>query len=118
MRYTYVASDTTAATAPTLGAVGQDVYVKKVIFGTLADGKILILYDKSVVIGQASGIGSADTTNVALKFTQSTAAAGKQWDRVVDFTSDDCPGLQLDGGAVHTDASSVTVIWEPVDEAI
>lgn len=112
---TYIASDTTAGAATTLGAADQDVLVKKVIFGLPADAKGLILYNKTVAYGHASGIGSVDTTNRAAYITQPTAAAGKDWVREVDFTGGDSEGLRLNGGAVHTDASQVTVIWEIAD---
>lgn len=116
MQHTYVASDNTAGDAQVLGdRAGVDVYVKKVLFGTLADGKITKLYNKRVAYGHASGIGSTDSGSVAFKITQPTAAAGKDWVREVDFTSVGSPGLRLDGGSFHTDASDVTVIWEYAD---
>lgn len=114
MRFTYVASDNSAGDAQVLGDAGQDIYVRKVIFGTPADGKITHFYNKRVAPGHASGMGSVSTDQLALKHTQPTAAAGKDWERFLDFG--DAP-LQLDGGSFHTDASQVTVIWEVVDEA-
>lgn len=107
--FTYVASDNSASAATALGAAGTDVVVRKIIFGSPADGKILNLYNKAVAYGAAGGMGSVDTANIAVKVTQPTAAAGKDWVREVDFGSD---GLVLDGGSVHTDGSQVTVIWE------
>lgn len=113
MRHTYIASDTTAGDATALGAAGQDVLVKKIIFGTPADGKILNLYNKAVAYGHASGIGSVDSGSIAVKITQPTAGAGKDWVREVDFGE----GIQLDGGAVHTDGSQVTICWEFADDS-
>lgn len=114
MRYTYVASDNSAGDAQVLGSAGQDIFVRKVVFGAPADGKITHFYNSRVATGHASGIGSVATTNMALKHTQATHAAGTDFERFLDFG--DAP-LQLDGGSFHTDASDVTVIWEPVDEA-
>lgn len=113
---TYIASDNTAGAATALGAAGQDVLVKKIIFGTPGDGKGLILYNKAVAFGHASGIGSVDSANRAVYITQPTAGAGKNWVREVDFATGDSEGLRLDGGAVHTDGSQVSVIWELADQ--
>lgn len=108
MKYTYIASDNSASDATALGAAGVDVVVYKIIFGSPADGKILNLYNKAVAFGSGSGMGSVDTANIAVKITQPTAAAGKDWERIVDFGE----GLELDGGSVHTDGSQVTVVWD------
>ena len=116
MRVTYIASDTTAGDAQTLGAAGQDILVKKIIFGLPSDGAITIIYNKSSAYGSASGIGSVASDNIAAKITQPTAAAGKDWVREIDFTTGDSQGLQLDGGAVHTNSSQVTVLWEVADQ--
>lgn len=113
MRYTYIASDTTAGNATTLGAADEDVYVHKVIFGTPADGKVLILYNKTTAYGSPSGIGSVDSNSIAAKITQPTAAAGKQYVNEVNFFKP----LQLNGGAVHTDGSQVTIVWELASES-
>ena len=119
MRFTYVASDNTAGDAQVLGDSGRDIYVKKVIFGTLTDAKIVKFYNKRVATGHASGIGSTDSSDVAAYIVQSTAAAGKEWTRGIDFTvGGERAGLQLDGGSFHTDMSNVTVIWEYTDEAV
>ena len=114
MRVTYVASDNSAGDAQVLGDAGVDIYVRKVIFGNPADGKVTNFYNKRVAPGHASGMGSVSTTDCVLQHTQPTAAAGKDWTRELDFSN---APLQLDGGSFHTDASDVTVIWEPVDEA-
>src|SRR3990167_5235572 len=114
MRVTYVASDNSAGDAQVLGEAGQDVYVRKVIFGNPADGKITNFYNKRVAPGHVSVMASVSTTDLVLQHTQATAAAGKDWERFLDFTN---APLQLDGGSFHTDASDVTVIWEPKDEA-
>ena len=114
MNVTYVASDNSTGDAQTLGVAGQDIYVYKVVFGTPADGKIIQFYNKRVAPGHASGIGSVSTTDVVLKVTQPTAAAGKNYVTELDFG---LRPLQLDGGSFHTDASQVSVIWQPVDEA-
>ena len=114
MRVTYVASDNSAGDAQTLGDAGQDIYVRKIIFGNPADGKVTNFYSKRVAPGHASGMGSVSTTDCVLQITQPTAAAGKDWVRSVDFGN---APLQLDGGSFHTDGSDVTVIWEPADQA-
>lgn len=114
MRVTYVASDNSAGDAQVLGDAGQDIYVRKIVFGNPADGKITNFYNKRVAPGHVSGMASVSTTDAVLQHTQPTAAAGKDWTREINFT--DAP-LQLDGGSFHTDASDVTVIWEPVDQA-
>lgn len=117
MNVTYVASDNSASDGQVLGTAGQDVFVKKVIFGNPADGKVTYFHNARVTTGHASGMGSVDTTNLKVAITQATHAAGCDWVREIDFTSFGSGGLQLDGGSFHTDASAVTVIWEPVDEA-
>ena len=117
MEKTYVSSDNTASDSEALGTAGRDVYVKKVVFGTLADDVVVKLYNKAVAFGHDSGIGSTDSANVAAYIAQPTGAAGKSWTREVDFTGEGNPGLQLDGGSFHTDADNVTVIWEYADEA-
>lgn len=115
MRVTYVASDNSAGDAQTLGVAGQDIFVRKVIFGAPADGKITNFYNAVVAPGHASGMGSVSVTNCVLQHTQATHAAGTDFERFLDFGT---APLQLDGGSFHTNASDVTVIWEPVDEAV
>jgi len=115
MNVTYVASDNSTSDGQVLGASGQDVYVRKVIFGSPADGKILRFYNSRVATGHASGIASVASDNLVLHHVQATHAAGFDFERFLDFG--DAP-LQLDGGSFHTDASHVTVIWEVRDEAI
>lgn len=117
MRATFVASDNSTGDAQVLGAAGEDVLVKKVVFGTLADAKIVRFYNKRVATGHASGIGSVSSDALVAHIAQPTAAAGKDWTRTVDFTSEGSGGLQLDGGSFHTDASNVTVLWEVADQA-
>jgi len=117
MRYTYVNADNSAGDATAFGAAGQDVLVKKIIFGLPTDGGITILHNAAVAAGHASGMGSIATANAALKHTQATHAAGTDFERFIDFTSDGSQGLQLDGGSIHTDEAQVTVIWETADEA-
>lgn len=114
MNYTYIASDTTAGNATALGTAGRDIYVKQLIFGSPTAAKITILYNKAVAYGSASGIGSVDSSNIAFKYTQPTAAAGNDIRYELTFAGE---GLQLDGGSVHTDDTDTTVIWEYVDEA-
>ena len=111
MRYSFVASDNSTGDAQVLGEAGRDVDVLRVIFGTQADGKIVRFYNKRVAPGHASGIGSVSSTDLAAHIALPTAAAGKDYDRVVEL------GLQLDGGSFHTDASNVTVIWDYADES-
>ena len=115
MQVTYVASTNAVGDAQVLGAAGQDIYVRKVIFGNPADGAVTNFYNKRVAPGHASGMGSVSTTDAVLQITQPTAAAGKDWVREINFG--DVP-LQLDGGSFHTNENDVTVIWEPVDEAV
>lgn len=114
MRHTYIASDNSTSDAQVLGASGQDVYIYKICFGAATGGEITNVYNSRVATGHASGIGSVSSTNLAWSLTQPTFAAGKDQINVVDFGSSP---LQVDGGSVHSDASKVTIIWEPVDEA-
>lgn len=108
MNHTYIASDNTASDAQALGAEGEDVVVHKIIVGTAGDGEVVKVYNKATAFGHASGIGSTDSSDVALYWTQNSAAAGKPYEHEIDLS----PGLLVDGGAVHTDASNVTIIWE------
>lgn len=111
MRYAFVASNNSTSDAQVLGEAGRDVVVKQIIFGTLADGNVIRFYNKRVAPGHASGIGSVSSDSLAAHIAQPTAAAGKDWTRVVNL------GLQLDGGSFHTDASNVTVVWDYADES-
>ena len=113
MYATYVASDNSTSDAQVLGEANRDIYVRKVVFGTPADGKITRFYNSRVATGHASGIGSVSSDNLVLMHTQATHAEGCDWERFLDFGN---APLQLDGGSFHTDASQVTVIWEYVDE--
>mgnify|MGYP001593906150 CR=1 FL=1 len=117
MNYTYVASDNSAGAAQVLGNSGEDVLIRKIIFGNPADAKVTNFYNKRVAPGHASGMGSVSTTDAVCQITQPTSAAGRDWVREVDFTSFGSGGLQLDGGSIHTDENDVTVIWESVDES-
>lgn len=114
MNFTYIASDNTAGDAAALGAAGQDVRVSKLIFGTLVDGDIVKLYNKAAAFGHTSGIGSTDPDDIAAQITVPTAGEGKNWDQVLDFGPE---GITLDGGAVHTDATALTVLWELASES-
>ena len=103
MRYTYIASDNTATNGTSLGTDNTDVVVYKIIFGNPTDGGITYLYDKTNPVYQAA-------TSLVVKFTQATAAAGKNWVREIDFGSN---GVELgEGGNVVTDESDVTVVWD------
>lgn len=113
MRYVYVASDNSTGDAQTLGAAGQDIYVRAIHFGAATGGKITHFYNKRVAAGHASGMGSVSTDELAWYFVQPTFGAGKDQVNQVEFETP----LQLDGGSFHTDDDKVTVIWEPVDEA-
>jgi len=115
-RNVYVASDNSTSDAQVLGAASQDIFVKKVIFGTPSDGGITRFYNKRVATGHASGIGSVSSDELVCMITQPTGAAGKDWLREFDFTSNGSEGLRLDGGSFHTDESQVTVIWEPYEK--
>lgn len=114
MRKTYVASTNAVGDAQVLGDAGEDIYVRKIIFGNPTDGAITNFYNKRVAPGHASGMGSVSVTDAVMQITQPTAAAGKDWVREIDFK--DAP-LQLDGGSFHTNENDVTVIWETVNEA-
>ena len=103
MKYTYIASSNTATNGTALGVDDQDINVYKIIFGLPADGNVATLYDISNPVNAA-------TTNIACKVTQPTAAAGKDWVRMVDFGPE---GMRLgEGGNLITDASQVTVLWD------
>jgi len=105
-KYTYIASDNTATNGTALGVDNQDVTVYKILFGVPVDAKVATLYDIQNPVNGA-------TTNIAFKHTQPTAAAGKDWDREVDFGPD---GIRLgEGGNLITDASQVTVVWDIAD---
>lgn len=110
---TYVASDNSAGDAQVLGAAGEDIFVRKIIFGNPADGKVFNLYNKRVAPGHASGMGSVSVTDAKLQVTQPTAAAGKDWVREIDFGA--FP-IQLDGGSFHTDGADVSVVWDRFDK--
>lgn len=116
MRFTYVASDNTAGNAQTLGASGEDILVKKVIFGNPANGKGIKLYNKRVAFGHASGLASTDPDDVAAYILQpATIGAGFNAVVEVDFTANGSGGLPLDGGSFHQDGAKVTVVWEVAD---
>jgi len=101
MKYTYIASDNTATNGTAISVDNQDIVVYKLIWGNPADGKYATLYDK---VNPVTGA----TTSVVCKVTQPTAAAGKDWVRVVDLG-----GVNLgEGGAVVTDGTDVTVLWD------
>ena len=102
MRYTYIPSSNTATNGVSLGAVGQDVRIYKIIIGLPVDGKYVAIFNSAIAVGGA-------TDNLAAKITQPTAAAGKDWVREVDFGPD---GLEVDGGNVQIDDTmQVTVVW-------
>lgn len=119
MNVTYVASTNAASDAQVLGQAGQDIVVKRVIFGSPTDAGITQFYNKRVAPGHASGMGSVSTTDVVCRLTQPTAAAGKDWTRTVDFTvaGDEDSGLPLDGGSFHTNENQVTVLWDLADQS-
>ena len=117
MRVKYIASTNAVGDAQALGVAGQDVYIKKLIFGNPADAAVTNIYNKAVAPGHASGMGSVSTTDAVCQITQPTAGAGKNWVREIDFTSFGSGGLQLDGGSVHTNENDLTIIWELVDES-
>jgi hypothetical protein len=103
MQHTYVAAANSTGDAQTLGEAGEDVRVFKVFIGTPIDGGSVTIFNKRVAY-------TADTGNIAFKLTEPTAAAGKDWVRVVDFGEE---GLPLDGGSFHLDQSmQVTVLWD------
>jgi hypothetical protein len=109
MQVTYIASDNTASNGTALDSAGKEVEVFKLIFGAPADGKYATVY---TIDNPVTGA----TTNIAAKVTQPTAAAGKEYTKVVDFTvlqNGEVRGLRLgEGGNVVTDASQVTVLWD------
>lgn len=109
MRHTYVASANSTGDAQVLGEAGEDIRVYKVIFGIPVDTGALTLFNKRVAY-------TGDTNSIAVKITQPTAAAGKDWVREVSFGPE---GLKLDGGSFHIDQNmQVTVIWEPESERV
>lgn len=110
MRATYVASTNEATNGEALGAAGQDVRVYRLLVGLPTDGSKVRLYNITNPVGTAS-------TNIAYQLVQPTAAAGKDWVRVVDFGSE---GLPLsDGGNVVIDGTNnVTVIWDIADDSV
>lgn len=120
MNFTYInASNATTDSTNLVGrdeasgaGANRDILVFRIIFGTPEDGKITILHDAVTQPGHASGMSSVGVTEAAFKHTQATHAAGTDFDRVVDFGE---PGLPLNGGSIHTDASNVTVIWDVAD---
>ena len=114
LRVTYVATDNSAGDGQVLGDLGQDILVKRIIFGSPADGIITNFYNKRVSTGHASGMGSVSTTDLVFQLTQPTAAAGLQIRNEVDFTNNGVGGLPLDGGSFHTNGTDITVIWEPL----
>ncbi len=114
LRVTYVATDNSAGDGQVLGDQDQDILVKKVIFGSPADGIITNFYNKRISTGDAAGMGSVSTTDLVLQITQPTAAAGLQIRNEVDFTTAEGGGLPLDGGSFHTNGTDTTVIWEPL----
>lgn len=106
---TYVASTNEATNGVALGAAGQDVRVYKLLVGLPTDGSKVRLYNITNPIGTS-------TANIAYQLVQPTAAAGKDWVRVVDFGEF---GLPLtDGGNVVIDGTNnVTVIWAIADNS-
>lgn len=112
MRFTYISSDNSTSNATSLNSAGRDAFVKKVIFGDPTDGDILYIHNKATAYGAAGGIGSVDTSDVALKFVQPTHAAGCEWVYELNLAGEFNPGLQVDGGSIHTDGDSVTIIWD------
>lgn len=112
MRFLYIASDNSASDATVLNAKNQDAFVKKIIFGAPSNGDILHAYNKTTAYGHTSGMGSVDSSDIALAITQPTAAAGLPHFRELNLAGELNAGLQLNGGAIHTDGSQVTVIWD------
>ena len=108
MNVTYIASDNSASDAQVLGAVGKDIKIYQILFGSPTAGKITHIYNKRVAAGNASGMGSVSTDDLVYKLTQPTAAAGNNLQYSVEFPQ----GLQVDGGSVHTDDDNVTIIWD------
>jgi hypothetical protein len=108
MQSTYIASSNTATNGTALGAGDNDVTVFRVLVGLPTDTSTLTIYNISNPVNAA-------TTNIAYKLTQPTAAAGKEWQRNIDFGA---KGLQLSsGGNVVIDGTNnVTILWELTDE--
>ena len=112
MRYTYIASDNSTSDATAFNAAGNDCFVKKIIFGNPTDADVLHLYNKVSATGHASGMGSVSTNSLALKFVQPTHAEGCDWVYELNLSGEFNPGLQLDGGCVHTNGDNITIIWD------
>lgn len=107
MKYLYIASDNTAAettqAGQALGVENQDVWVKKIIWGSPSDAHYITIYDKVNPVLSAS-------TNIAAKITQPTHAAGCDWLREIDFGP---KGLHLgEGGCVVTNGNQITVMYD------
>lgn len=115
MKYTYIGSDNTATNGTALSTdANRDVFIYKIIFGLPADSVYAKIYDTTVPVTGA-------TTNLVAFLSQPTAAAGKNYWGVVDFTSGrgGQDGLHLgQGGNVVTNASQVTVVWEYADQVV
>ena len=95
--------DNTATNGQALGAAGQDVRIYKILIGLPVDGKYVAVFNSAVAVGGA-------TANLAVKVTQPTAAAGKDWVRELDFGPE---GMEVDGGNVQiNDTMNVTVLWD------
>ena len=112
MRFLYINASNITSAAEGLNPTGRDAFVKKVIFGAPADGVGVKLYNKATAFGHASSLGSTDSSDIAAYIVQPTAAAGKNYVYEVNFAGEFNPGLQLDGGSVHTDATKITIIWD------
>jgi len=107
MRYTYIASDNTAASTSyagtALGADNQDVVIYKIINGSPTDADYIKIYDKYNPILNS-------TSNLAAYLTQPSHAAGCEWQYEYDFGP---KGLHLgEGGNVVTNGDQITVIWD------
>lgn len=112
IRYTYIGSSNITSAATGFNSTGQDCFIKKIIWGDPGDGEGIKLYNKATAYGHASSLASTDSSNIAFYFVQPTAAAGKPYITEITLSGEFNPGLQLDGGSVHTDSSKVTIIWD------
>lgn len=110
MRFTYQSASNTATNGTALGAVDQDIVVKKLIIGLPVNAGNIILYNKTVAF-------SGDTSDIAVKFTLPTFSTTNillsMREQVIDFGEE---GLQLNGGNLMIDQTmQVTVVWELKD---
>lgn len=121
MRYTYIASDNTAANGVQLGdasSTDRDIIVYGAIFGLPATSKNFYVYDNNAAV-------NGSTANIAIRLTTPASLVTGQLPYVLSFANaigtPANSGGQNNGtrlatrGTVITDASQVTVLWDYAD---